>query len=540
MCVCLALFAAAVGVCSYFINDTVSKKFLHVSEINMPNAVTLAKMRGMFKDIQLYVAKLLIEDPKSAEFQNAITAYEQAHAKYVEIDKHYQTIPFVDGEDEVYQKVVAAWQPFSESTRKMVDLAKQSDGVDKQKIDAIFHKLGGQIEAYTNAINNLIAFQDREAEAWVASANTASKWGNTAIGALAVFAFFISVITGTFFAAGLSKRLTKIVNHLERSSSNVSTNASHIRDASTELSASSTEQAASIQEIAASVDEVNAMVTKNAENANNSEKKAVASFESANSGKAAATEMLTAIDGIKTSTDRILNQVEASNAEMGTMIKVIGEISEKAKVINQIAFQTKLLSFNASVEAARAGEHGKGFAVVAEEVCTLALTSSNAANDINSLLDASTKKVQDIIHNSRTTTKQVLTEGQQKVQEGASAAQKCSEVLENIVTSVEEVRRMVAEIALASTEQANGVVEINRAMSQMDQVTQQNSATSQQCSNSSEQLKNLTLELQGIVAELTTALTGQSRIDQASDAPHNVVPISVISKFDKSPTKKAA
>ena len=57
-----------------------------------------------------------------------------------------------------------------------------------------------------------------------------------------------------------------------------------------------------------------------------------------------------------------------SNKEIQEIVKVIAEIGNKTKVINDIVFQTKLLSFNASVEAARAGENGKGFAVVAEEV----------------------------------------------------------------------------------------------------------------------------------------------------------------------------
>ena len=58
------------------------------------------------------------------------------------------------------------------------------------------------------------------------------------------------------------------------------------------------------------------------------------------------------------------------------------QIKDKVNIINDIVFQTKLLSFNASVEAARAGENGKGFAVVAEEVGNLASVSGKAANEI--------------------------------------------------------------------------------------------------------------------------------------------------------------
>ena len=72
---------------------------------------------------------------------------------------------------------------------------------------------------------------------------------------------------------------------------------------------------------------------------------------------------------------------------------LISEIGNKTKVINDIVFQTKLLSFNASVEAARAGEHGKGFSVVAEEVGNLAHMSGNSAKEITQLLESSINRV---------------------------------------------------------------------------------------------------------------------------------------------------
>jgi methyl-accepting chemotaxis protein len=78
-----------------------------------------------------------------------------------------------------------------------------------------------------------------------------------------------------------------------------------------------------------------------------------------------------------------MNQINYSNEQMSEIVKVIQEIETKTKVINDIVFQTKLLSFNASVEAARAGEQGKGFAVVAEEVGNLAQMSGNAAKEIS-------------------------------------------------------------------------------------------------------------------------------------------------------------
>jgi methyl-accepting chemotaxis protein len=82
-----------------------------------------------------------------------------------------------------------------------------------------------------------------------------------------------------------------------------------------------------------------------------------------------------------------------TNENMADIVKSIAEIKTKTNVINDIVFQTKLLSFNASVEAARAGEHGKGFAVVAEEVGALAAMSGNASKEIAQLLDGSLSRV---------------------------------------------------------------------------------------------------------------------------------------------------
>ena len=77
---------------------------------------------------------------------------------------------------------------------------------------------------------------------------------------------------------------------------------------------------------------------------------------------------------------------------MDEINKEVSSINEAIEVIDQIAFQTNILSLNAAVEAATAGEAGKGFAVVAQEVRNLASRSAEAAKEIKNIVEIATSK----------------------------------------------------------------------------------------------------------------------------------------------------
>jgi methyl-accepting chemotaxis protein len=349
---------------------------------------------------------------------------------------------------------------------------------------------------------------------------------------ISVISIFAGIGLAIFIMRALDKTIASIIANLTDNSNQVTSAAQQIASSSEELSQAATEQAASLEETASSIEEMNSMVQKNAENAQRTSVLASSSSDSAEKGKQVVRDMIVAIDDISVSNNTIMEQIDASNQQISDIVKVISEIGEKTKVINDIVFQTKLLSFNASVEAARAGEHGKGFAVVAEEVGNLAQMSGNAAMEISSMLENSIQKVEGIVNETKQNVGGLVTSGRTKVEIGSKIAKECGKVLEEIVHNVSSVTQMANEISTACQEQAQGVQEITKAMNQLDQVTQTNAATSEEAASAAEELSSQADSLRSVVGILVKTIKGEGK-HQVDDS------ISQSFKTEK-PTKKSS
>lgn len=327
---------------------------------------------------------------------------------------------------------------------------------------------------------------------------------------IVVIALILGLALATYVLREVGKSINEVVKILTDGSSQVTHAAQQIASSSEELSQSTTEQASSLEETASSIEEMNSMVQKNADNAKRTSELACSSNESAEKGKNVVRDMIKAIDEINDSNNTIKTQIDESNQKISDIVQVIAEIGNKTKVINDIVFQTKLLSFNASVEAARAGEHGKGFAVVAEEVGNLAQMSGNAAKEISAMLDGSIQKVEGIVNETKTKVSSLIHDGRDKIDAGIKIAQECEVVLTEIVENISSVTQMANEISTACQEQATGVQEITKAMSQLDQVTQANASTSEEVASSAEELSGQAESLRSAVSVLVKTIHGEN------------------------------
>lgn len=172
-----------------------------------------------------------------------------------------------------------------------------------------------------------------------------------------------------------------------------------------------------------------------------------------------------------------LKRAEELDEAMMEIVHASERIGKIMKVVDDIAFQTNLLSLNAAVEAARAGRAGKGFAVVASEVRSLAMRSAKSASE----------------------TAEVVDEAKRRIELGRQKAVKIREALVSITSSVAKVSTILSEITKASMDQAVSVKTIGQGVEHIDSIAQSNAAEAQQMAASAAELSKWAAELRGVL-----------------------------------------
>lgn len=261
-----------------------------------------------------------------------------------------------------------------------------------------------------------------------------------------------------------------------------------VEGATTQLSASSTQQAAAIEETVASMEEMTAMLAQTSQNSQSC-------LQATETGRAEAAKGKQIVEKMS----RAMNEIHASNDKLQSLVALIGEIQSKTKVINDIVFETRLLSFNASIEAARAGQHGKGFAVVAEEVGKLAAMSGKAADEIRSLLENSAREVSEVVKGT-----------QERVKAGITVTEEAAANFMAMDQSMEGITQSVSNITTATREQETGVRQTNQAMTEMDSLTQKNSVNADNLSQQAHMLSDSSTSLHSSVADIYRIVFGAS------------------------------
>lgn len=261
----------------------------------------------------------------------------------------------------------------------------------------------------------------------------------------------------------IKKTLNELIIEVQNSVENVDTGSRELAQATAALSHGTVSQASSIQSLADDLSVVVERINRNSQRE-----------ELVNSNLS---NLDCQIQNASRQMEALLSAVEEIETMSSSILKIVS-------TIDAIAFQTNILSLNASVEAARAGEFGSGFAVVAEEVRGLAVKCSD-----------SSKKTSELIN-------QCI----MSIDNAKQCADKTSESLTGIVQDSAEIAKTFGEIASDTVEQAAKSKNIQTEIHVISDVIQTNTATVEQTAASTAVLSEQAMNLENMVRNFKVSI----------------------------------
>lgn len=506
MIVCLGLsFVAGTG---YYALEEVVSTYGKLANISVPNLGHVSGMRNRGRQIHAESIKLALYIDQPEETKKALDSLKAALKRYDEIALEKLQETSVDGEEAVFKNIEAKFVPVKETAHKIVEFFNSNDSDKLTSIKMLLIPFEDAVREHQSSLLELDDFHVDMGKQWQQESNSLSSKMKMTLVVVSLGTLIFALFLAFAISRNINAILLEVADRLKETSDKVASSSEQVSKASISLTEGTTEQAEALHETVASTNEIAAMTEKTSDNAKESLKRAEMSQTASAKSQESLEQMLTAISEISDSNKAINAQINKGNDEIQEIVNLILEIGQKTKLIDDIVFQTKLLSFNVSVEAARAGEHGKGFAVVAEEMSNLADMSGRASKEISGMLNETTQKALNIVEGNRSNVDKLIEIGNQKLNSGISVARSCKEALGEIVYYVDEMCRMIKETSHSTQEQARGVAEINKAMGQIDTVTAQNTHASKQCSEAAVFLMSEVDKTREVISHLLKVING--------------------------------
>ncbi|NVJ54493.1 MAG: methyl-accepting chemotaxis protein [Campylobacteraceae bacterium] len=256
----------------------------------------------------------------------------------------------------------------------------------------------------------------------------------------------------------MNKMITSMLQDSQRDGISLQSSSNELTSNVQTLSSNATSQAASLEETAASIDEITSNIESTSQKAQEMLRISNETKTSANQGRSLASNTVQSMDEIN---------------------ETVLTINEAITVIDQIAFQTNILSLNAAVEAATAGEAGRGFAVVAAEVRNLASRSAEAAKEIKDLVESATTRANN----------------------GKEISSKMIEGFNELEEKITNTNALIDDVSNAANEQTIGMAQIADAMGQLDKFTQENASIADTTNSIAKETNNIAQEVVNSVSK---------------------------------------
>lgn len=363
---------------------------------------------------------------------------------------------------EINRNIEILDKKFAEQRQSIIDFGNVSDFISKgllynripthyqdPNLNTLAGSLNGMVDEIERTFAHLIAMMTKIANGDYTYTSESMKAGD-------IGGSFASILNAANSMATSNSEIFALIAKFSRE---FHQEASALSSSGDELSTSANQQASSLEETAAAIEELTSNVAANTSKADQMAAVAQEAKVAAEKGNRIANESLSA---------------------MGEIVNATEAINHAVDIIDNIAFQTNILSLNAAVEAATAGEAGKGFAVVAQEVRNLANRSAEAA-----------KQIQELAQTAR-----------DKSHDGLETSRHMMESFTLISQKIIQTDDMVRDVANASREQMAGINQINDAVSQLDQMTQQNAKTANNVAQIADEVLSKTEQFELILSRI--------------------------------------
>lgn len=485
----------------------------NITDVSVPHNEIISSLDVNFRSLRIELRTLglpgISNEQKDATIKNIykyIAEFEANEAKLLKLG-------FIAQDKEQFGLLQNEWAGFKKLGGRILELANSNREEDQKELVRIFLNdcpqyaervnkiIIGLTDYYLNQTNQFI-LKNKEVSSATSNLNLV----------LVVVGVLLCAILNYFFVGFLVKKFNEINQTLHGSVEVVHLASSKISESSSSLGSSTAQQNSAILQVSSSTEQLKIMTERNLASVNTAEKITRESFEMVRDGQKTFEKMIQSVNEISKANDEAKLVMEKSNVDLSTIILAIQDISEKTKVINEIVFQTKLLSFNASVEAARAGEHGRGFSIVAEEIGKLAEMSGRASDEISKMLAVSIDEIGKITNEMREGLNLSITNSSQRVQEGMAVSKECGNLFSRILLNMEKINQLTNEISTASKEQFVGVAEVDKAILNIDESAKETSEISNESSKLSDDLYQSVLHLNKSIVDLKGIVFGDKEV----------------------------
>lgn len=443
--------------------------------------------------------------------------YDRASAKVKEILDTLKAS--ADDYTEIVSDLKTSLESISQTHTKDYDIqkdiiAKAGTGKTTEAIERINKEETPAWRSYREAFDTLSEITGKQVEQ---SSNQLESEKKTELrAALTLGAIFLSILVVMFsLVTTMIRRLESDFAQLSQSVERSLSSAQATRSSGENVATAAEQQGGQLSILVQLIDNSSRNTRSNSEIAKTSIQEGRQASDKINEAKTTLDDMIQSLETVRQMIQRLLEFATKNSSEMADVGSLMKKIHEKTSVINDIVFQTKLLSFNASIEAARAGESGKGFAVVAEEIGKLAMISGASATEISKLIEESRGQVDSIASRSAKEIDTISKQTTEQIAQAGNKNQESRKALERIVTTMSKLAGAVGTMSSAFSTQAEIVGDMRSAILELEKTNENNLKVAKATVDVSVRMTNQAVEVEQRLAESSATLSGhQQRKDE--------------------------